>query len=319
MTKGIAKGYYLDVLRRMRNLGYQADARLLDAQYLGVPQRRTRVIFIGMRNDLQIAPRFPTPLPYAYSVREALPWLDAATYDPHGQFPTEEFIDKPSPAIIGSGTMAGRNAHHYLVQDAGVYGHQFRPADEPAPTIMATGKRAVLLVQEGAAPGKWRSASDPAPPIMSGRVASLEVQDGANQRQYHSIDEPAPCILSANKHKNYLRGQAPPMMEVQDGAVQDRWHDATGPAPPILGGGSSGPGHRQALRSGTYRRKFTLIELKRLCAFPEDFAMSGTYAEQWARFGNSVPPLMAAAIATCVRDVLAEVDGRVPVSARRRR
>ena len=54
---------------------------------------------------------------------------------------------------------------------------------------------------------------------------------------------------------------------------------------------------------------FTIPELKRLCAFPEDFQMTGSYAQQWARFGNSVPPLMAAAIATSVRDVLRQVDG----------
>jgi site-specific DNA-cytosine methylase len=45
------------------------------------------------------------------------------------------------------------------------------------------------------------------------------------------------------------------------------------------------------------RRKFTILELKRLCAFPDDFVLMGSYSQQWERLGNSVPPLMMRAIA----------------------
>jgi DNA (cytosine-5)-methyltransferase 1 len=50
----------------------------------------------------------------------------------------------------------------------------------------------------------------------------------------------------------------------------------------------------------------TLTELKRICSFPDDYQFEGPYAAQWARLGNSVPPLMAAAIGRSVRDVLQE-------------
>jgi DNA (cytosine-5)-methyltransferase 1 len=56
------------------------------------------------------------------------------------------------------------------------------------------------------------------------------------------------------------------------------------------------------------RRKFTIAELKRICSFPDDYVMTGSYAQQWARLGNSVPPLMAQAIAACVRDILLAVQ-----------
>jgi DNA (cytosine-5)-methyltransferase 1 len=52
----------------------------------------------------------------------------------------------------------------------------------------------------------------------------------------------------------------------------------------------------------TERRKFTIAELRRICAFPDDFILTGTYAQQWERLGNSVPPLMMKAIAETVRD-----------------
>jgi DNA (cytosine-5)-methyltransferase 1 len=50
------------------------------------------------------------------------------------------------------------------------------------------------------------------------------------------------------------------------------------------------------------RRKFSIAELKRICAFPDDFVLAGTYAQQWERLGRAVPPLMMRAIAATIRD-----------------
>ena len=52
----------------------------------------------------------------------------------------------------------------------------------------------------------------------------------------------------------------------------------------------------------TEKRKFSIAELKRICAFPDDFVLTGTYAQQWERLGRAVPPVMMAAIARVIRD-----------------
>ena len=52
-------------------------AKLLDAQWLGVPGARKRVIIMGMRDDLGLEPAFPAPLDYRYSILDAYPWLAA--------------------------------------------------------------------------------------------------------------------------------------------------------------------------------------------------------------------------------------------------
>ena len=75
LVKGKAKGFFLEILRELKR-GYRVEARLLDAQWLGVPQQRVRVIFVGVRDDLGLDPAFPDPLPYRYSVRDALPWIN---------------------------------------------------------------------------------------------------------------------------------------------------------------------------------------------------------------------------------------------------
>lgn len=72
---GKAKGYFKIIYRALTDLGYRVEARVLDAQWLGVPQRRRRVIFVGVRGDLGIDPPFPEPLPYRYAASEAVPSL----------------------------------------------------------------------------------------------------------------------------------------------------------------------------------------------------------------------------------------------------
>lgn len=131
LIKGVAKGYFLEILAALKACGYRVKCRILDAQWLGVPQHRERTIFVGVREDLNLDPVHPLPLFYRYSVRDALP------------------------------------------------------------NVMCT---------------------------------------------------------------------------------------------------------------ATEKRKFTIAELKRICSFPDDFILTGSYAQQWERLGNSVPPIMMEKIAIAIRD-----------------
>jgi DNA (cytosine-5)-methyltransferase 1 len=76
LVKGTAKGYFKRILAALKEPGYRVSCRVLDAQWLGVPQMRQRTIFVGVREDLGIDPAHPEPLPYRYSVRDAIPWID---------------------------------------------------------------------------------------------------------------------------------------------------------------------------------------------------------------------------------------------------
>ena len=57
LVKGTAKGYFKLVLSALRDCGYRVEAKVLDASWLGVPQARQRLIFIGVRDDLGVGPR----------------------------------------------------------------------------------------------------------------------------------------------------------------------------------------------------------------------------------------------------------------------
>lgn len=84
--------------------------------------------------------------------------------------------------------------------------------------------------------------------------------------------------------------------------------DADKPCNAIMASSGSFPSAAQPLHT-TERRKFTIEELKRICAFPDDFVLTGTYAQQWERCGNAVPPVMMQHIA---RTVATEVLDRIP-------
>lgn len=59
MVKGKMKLLFAEILKELKASGYQVSARLLNAKYFNVPQSRQRMIFVGVRNDLGIAPSHP--------------------------------------------------------------------------------------------------------------------------------------------------------------------------------------------------------------------------------------------------------------------
>lgn len=75
LVKGTAKGYFKTILSGMKACGYEVSAKLLNAAYLGVPQSRERVIFVGVRRDLceryGVAPVHPRPRTPVYTLADA--------------------------------------------------------------------------------------------------------------------------------------------------------------------------------------------------------------------------------------------------------
>lgn len=227
LVKGVAKGYFKEILAELKGCGYRVSARVLDARWLGVPQSRQRVIFVGVREDLGIAPVHPTPLPYQYTVKDALPHL--------------------------RGISTGRK-----LVDGG----------SDAPTVQTHGiehtESEMMAVEEDALIERFAIGPE-----------YDRLQQGQTSDRYFSFsraheDRPSPCVT------------------------------ATGGSP-----GAAGVVHP------TEKRKFTEIELKRICSFSDDYVLTGTYQQRWERCGRAVPPLMMRAVAEVVRDrILLPLRGR---------
>ncbi len=105
---------FIRFMAEMKASGYTVSAPLLDAQWLGVPQGRRRLIFMGVRNDLGLHPVWPKPFPYRYTLRDALPWIKRAVHDTRGNRGAVDFTNRPCPTItVGVGSL---NSVHYLVE-----------------------------------------------------------------------------------------------------------------------------------------------------------------------------------------------------------
>lgn len=192
LVKGTAKGYFKLILEELKKSGYRVSAKLLNAAWLGVPQARERLIFIGVREDLNRQPVFPKPFAYSYSLEEALAGLN-------------NFIE-PESWMTSNAT--GREWNKLRVGEQSSKYFQLVRCNPKAPvgTITASG---------------WN-------PGLA------------------SISHPFEC------------------------------------------------------------RKFSIAETKRLSSFPEDYQLSGTYAQKYERMGRSVPPLMMKAIAKTVQTEILE-------------
>ncbi len=194
LVKGTAKGYFKRILAALREPGYRVTCRVLDAQWLGVPQMRQRTIFVGVRDDLGIEPVHPEPLGFRYSVQDACSHI----------------------AYQGDNGGFGKGGMRLANQPSGSFG-------------------AGLTTGNGIFP----------PSVVSDFGAS-PVKD--NETGYPLT------VPTASK------------------------------------------------RSGMLVRRMTLQELRRIGGFPDDFKLTGEFAQRWERIGRAVPPLMMARIAQTIAD-----------------
>ena len=129
LVKGKMKLIFKDILTELKKAGYNVKVRLMNAKYYNVPQSRQRLIFIGVRNDLNITPSHPKPQTKPITVGEALkdiepefikystnPFIQSviqkvkpgdqlSKYHPQGNYFNYMKLskNKPSPTIIRSG------------------------------------------------------------------------------------------------------------------------------------------------------------------------------------------------------------------------
>lgn len=229
LVKGVAKGYFKLILAELKACGYKVKAQVLDAQWLGVPQMRARVIFCGVRNDLSAEPAFPKPLPYRYSVRDALPWILKVQH------------------------AGNSNVRHPI----------WKPSELPSPTCCSSGAEV-----------------SPTAYLSGGTYieAETDISRFAIGKEWDNIEQGH----NSEKFFNLARPDI----------------DKSCPTITAQGGNSS----MASVTHPTEKRKFSIAELRRIGSFPDDFILTGSYAEQWKRVGNSVPPVMMFHIATTVRE-----------------
>ena len=176
LAKGTAKGFFLDILAQLKASGYRVKCGLLDAQWLGVPQSRQRIFFVGIREDLAGEFHFPRPLPYRYSIADALPHIlgvqGANGFNHHAETPS----DRPAQAFqASSAILKARVIHDTRGLPSFSEGDV---TDRPSPAIMVSngGGHFKIVYSSGFNRGSEDSVLKPVPAIMAGGM----VRDTAN-------------------------------------------------------------------------------------------------------------------------------------------
>lgn len=292
MATGTMRGTFLAVLEVLRSNGYKVAVRQLDAQWLGVPQARNRLFFVGFRDDTGLDPAdaFPDPLPYRYSVADACPWIvkhsgsnSIDAWRDGGKDPRTNTLDSskdPAPTVTKMhATVSGAN---YVLEEK-------VPASFPVEVDEGYAKVNKIDLVKRPFTTIRKGRSPMIKPTRLGDVlehATIEHVGGFGKGKSHGVDEPCPTLMKggiagSSSSQVLLRGTRKPSPTVTK-----------------IGGTSAAAVVVDA------SRKFTIPELLRIGSFPDDFEMDGPFAEQWARVGNSVPPLMMRALSTRVGRML---------------
>ena len=208
LTVGEAKEYFNKILNEFENIGYDVCAQVLDSRYYGVSQTRTRVIFIGVREDvaakagysfMNISQIFPEPDKEVIPVKDVMVGLE---YDPEEvKYLTDKFLNTAywkqtgskmpiDPDKVLTGMDYHPKGHHFNLKR--VSQHQ------PCPTITAMGsadttagafhwieprkltlgelKRIMSLPDDFILTGKWNQKAERCgrmvPPLMMEKVAT---------------------------------------------------------------------------------------------------------------------------------------------------
>lgn len=253
------------ILESLQQLGYNADVRILYAPHYGVPQTRWRTIILGTREGIDPATFFPEPL------RNAPVRVNFTS-----QFGGRNLVALPRSIELPSHITVKDAIHDLPVLLNGELGAQEKPyrfaASNAYQQLMRVGSSAVTS-HEAARLSK----------VNLDRLA--HIPPGGN---WTDIPEALlPKGMRAARRSDHTK---------RYGRVHPE-----GLASTIL---TKCDPHWGAYFHYEQDRAFTVREAARLQSFPDTYQFLGSRVEQYEQVGNAVPPLLAAAIGSCIARAL---------------
>lgn len=135
MLLGNAKGYTRKVMQRLREIGYRPQLFLVNAADCGVPQRRERVFFCAVRDDISAPPLQLAPQHRWVSACEATSDLQSLTPSEIAEtVPSPEALQHWRTTVHGQSFAASKKA---ATGKATGYGRIRLAANAPASTLTA--------------------------------------------------------------------------------------------------------------------------------------------------------------------------------------
>lgn len=125
LIKGSMKSIFNRILKDLQSANYVVKVKLMNAMWYDVPQSRERVIFIGVRKDINVSPSFPTPQAKITTASSALKTIKPLTLGSHSKS-AQSIFEKIMPGKAGF-LRNGKQTHFNYVK--------VHP-NKPAPTML---------------------------------------------------------------------------------------------------------------------------------------------------------------------------------------
>lgn len=115
------------IMEDFRSLNYSVQYKLLNAADFGVPQKRERVIIVGVRNDVDFKYTYPKPTHNQKGDNGLAKWVSSS----------EALSILPDPDMPND--IANHVYSKYKLNINGYIGHRLLDPEKPAPTVTARG------------------------------------------------------------------------------------------------------------------------------------------------------------------------------------
>ena len=102
LVTGDMKLIFKDILTQLKNSGYDVRVKLMNAMYYNCATSRERIIFIGVRNDLNIPASHPRPQTKPISVKQCLRGFQSKYHTPI----TNKFVKQILPILNEYGSLS---------------------------------------------------------------------------------------------------------------------------------------------------------------------------------------------------------------------
>jgi len=304
LRKGKMKLMFAEMTIALKEAGYKVSCRELNAWWYGVPQDRRRLIWVGVREDLDMEPGHPEPtVKRPVSVREALEHLyqvDGVERWNGGTKRVWKDSDLPSdtlPAIRPPRVIQMRNPD---------FENKWKDGDGVGPTLMSSRPPTIsidtnqhVVPRNNPIDGLSPSMGAGKKPVVrvDGDIIGIEESYGGIKVGWRSTDKPSGTMPAIRPRR--LQIQTPkitgsftfPCNADRDGKTMEQ---------PVGTMAAIRPLH---FNDGKAVRYLTIEESKTLQGFPAWFQLN---ENEYKFVGNSVCPPMAKAVGEHLLKLLAE-------------
>ncbi len=299
------------ISREAAALGYNVRYFLLNAAWFGVPQRRWRLFFIGLRSDLGplAIPVPPTRTHHSEAnIQDFMALPEDRWMVPEDQIPRVDVLSPEVTVFDAIGDLPKRKQH---LSGIPVTGDTPMPLRRPPSVYVTTLRSWPGLPGPEQVTGNWYRG---APRLFPNRDFPIfaEMAQGDNYPTARAIGErrfqqhlrtlPAPPAPDSSDWNELWQQFVPPYPVDK---FNERWRKLYADRPSwTLTAHLSQDGYSHIHYDSRQARSLTIREAARLQSFPDAVEFQGNFGDQFRQVGNAVPPLMARAIARSLREQL---------------